>query len=51
MNYTLTSAYHMYRAKKLFEKQRFEVIAYKVDFKASRNNKIMIIDFLPSVHI
>ena len=29
----VTSAYHMYRAKKLFEKQGFEVISYKVDYK------------------
>lgn len=29
----VTSAYHMYRAKRLFEKQGFEVISYKVDYK------------------
>jgi uncharacterized SAM-binding protein YcdF (DUF218 family) len=33
----VTSAYHMYRAKRLFEKQGFEVIEYKVDYKATRN--------------
>jgi uncharacterized SAM-binding protein YcdF (DUF218 family) len=43
----VTSAYHMYRAKRLFEKQGFEVIAYKVDNKVSRNNEIVIMDFLP----
>jgi uncharacterized SAM-binding protein YcdF (DUF218 family) len=37
----------MYRAKRLFEKQGFEVIAYKVDNKVSRNNEIVIMDFLP----
>ena len=44
----VTSAFHMYRAKRLFEKQGFLVITYKVDFKASRNNKTMLMDFLPS---
>jgi hypothetical protein len=34
-----------------FDKQGFEVIPYKIDFKASRNNKVTIIDFLPSVDI
>jgi uncharacterized SAM-binding protein YcdF (DUF218 family) len=29
------SAYHMYRAKRLFEKVGFEVIAYKVDYKTA----------------
>ena len=43
----VTSAFHMYRAKRLFEKQGFEVIAYKVDNKVSRNNEIVIMDFLP----
>ncbi len=38
----------MYRAKRLFEKQGFEVIPYKVDYKASRNNTTTLIDFLPS---
>jgi len=44
----VTSAYHMYRAKNLFEKKGFEVIHYKVDFKASGNNKVTFMDFLPS---
>jgi uncharacterized SAM-binding protein YcdF (DUF218 family) len=44
----VTSAYHMYRAKKLFEKQGFEVIPLKVDFKASGNNQVTFMDFLPS---
>jgi uncharacterized SAM-binding protein YcdF (DUF218 family) len=48
----VTSAYHMYRAKRLFEKQGFEVIPYKVDYKVSGNNKITFMDFLPSaVHL
>ena len=45
---TVTSAFHMYRAQGLFEKQGFEVIPYKVDHKAKRNNKNTIMDFLPS---
>ena len=44
----VTSAYHLYRAKKLFEKQGFIVIPYKVDFKTSRNNTTKLMDFLPS---
>ena len=44
----VTSAFHMYRAKKLFEKQGFEVIPYNVDYKISRNSVITIMDFLPS---
>ena len=44
----VTSAYHMYRAKRLFEKQGFEVTPYKVDFKATRNDKKTLMDFLPS---
>ncbi len=41
----VTSAYHMYRAKRLFEKQGFNVIPYKVDYKVSRNNEIVLMDF------
>ena len=44
----LTSAFHMYRAKRLFEKEGFEVIAYKVDYKAAGNSTVTVIDFLPS---
>jgi len=44
----VTSAYHMYRAKRLFEKQGFEVIPNKVDYKATGENAINIMDFLPS---
>ena len=43
----VTSAYHMYRAKKLFEKQGFEVNPYKVDYKSESSKEITIIDFLP----
>ena len=44
----VTSAYHMYRAKRLFEKQGFIVIPYKVDYKNSNNKVVTILDFLPS---
>ena len=44
----ITSAFHMYRAKRLFEKEGFEVIAYKVDYKAAGNSTVTVIDFLPS---
>jgi uncharacterized SAM-binding protein YcdF (DUF218 family) len=44
----VTSAYHMYRAKRLFDKQGFEVAPLKVDFKARGNNQVTFIDFIPS---
>jgi uncharacterized SAM-binding protein YcdF (DUF218 family) len=44
----VTSAFHIYRAKRLFEKEGFEVIAYKVDYKAAENSTITVMDFLPS---
>ena len=45
----VTSAYHMNRAKRLFEKQGFIVIPYKVDYKSDRNKEVTILDFFPSV--
>ena len=44
----VTSSYHMYRAKKLFEKQGIEVIPYNVDYKTSGNNQVTFMYFLPS---
>jgi uncharacterized SAM-binding protein YcdF (DUF218 family) len=44
----VTSAYHMYRAKRFFEKQGFQVTPYKVDYKSERNQAITILDFFPS---
>jgi uncharacterized SAM-binding protein YcdF (DUF218 family) len=44
----VTSAFHLYRAKRLFEKQGFEVIPYKVDYKTKGERGITVIDFLPS---
>ena len=46
----VTSAYQMYRAKRLFEKQGFIVIPYKVDYKSEKNAEMTIIDFLPSAN-
>ena len=43
----VTSAFHMYRAKRLFEGEGFIVIPYKVDYKVSRNKGIVGMDFLP----
>ena len=44
----VTLAFHMYRAKRLFEKEGFEVIAYKVDYKTAGINITTIMEFLPS---
>lgn len=44
----VTSSYHMYRSQLLFEKQGFEVIPYKTDFKTNFNSVITILDFLPN---
>ena len=44
----VTSAFHMNRAKLLFEKQGIKIIPYKVDFKSSINPKLYFIDFIPS---
>jgi uncharacterized SAM-binding protein YcdF (DUF218 family) len=44
----VTSAYHIYRAQRLFEKQGFEVVPYKVDYKSVVESAITVIDFLPS---
>ena len=44
----VTSAYHMYRAERLFEKQGFRVIPYKVDYKTAGKSAINVMDFLPS---
>jgi uncharacterized SAM-binding protein YcdF (DUF218 family) len=44
----VTSAYHMYRAQRLFEKQNFIVIPYKVDYMTAGENEMTIMNFLPS---
>jgi len=46
----VTSAYHMYRAKKVFEKQGFIVIPYKVDYKVNCNIERVVMDFLPNTN-
>ena len=44
----VTSAYHMYRAKRLFEKKGFEVMPFYVDYKVAGNSKVTLMDLLPS---
>ena len=44
----VTSAFHMKRAKSIFEKKGFKVIPYKVDYKTPPNLSLNFIDFLPS---
>ena len=44
----VTSAFHMKRAKLLFEKQNVKIIPYKVDFKSSINSRLYFIDFIPN---
>ena len=44
----VTSAYHMYRAKRLFEKEGIEVIPCKVDYKTVGSSNTTLLDFLPS---
>jgi uncharacterized SAM-binding protein YcdF (DUF218 family) len=45
----VTSAFHMPRAKRLFERQGLEVQTYPVDFKVEAN-KTTLLDFLPSAY-
>ena len=45
----VTSAFHMPRAKHLFERQGLEVQTYPVDFKVEAN-KTTLLDFLPSAY-
>jgi uncharacterized SAM-binding protein YcdF (DUF218 family) len=44
----VTSAYHMPRAKKVFESVDLKVVPFAVDFRSS-TKKITFIDFIPSV--
>jgi len=44
----VTSAYHMYRARSIFEGEGFSVVPYKMDFKVTRNKEIVIMDLLPN---
>ena len=43
----VTSAFHMYRAKRLFEKQGIDVFPFKVDYKVAHRLNNTIKDFLP----
>jgi hypothetical protein len=44
----LILAFHMYRAKRLFEQEEFKVITYKVDYKAAGNSILKVMIFLSS---
>jgi uncharacterized SAM-binding protein YcdF (DUF218 family) len=43
----VTSAFHMQRAKRLFESVGFEVVAYPVDFQVSVAQRFSVLDLLP----
>jgi len=44
----VTSAFHMPRARVLFEKEGFEVIPYPVDFKSLNPDSHTFMDYLPN---
>jgi len=44
----VTSAFHMNRAKTLFERAGFEVVPFAVDFQVSQAKELSVIDFLPN---
>lgn len=45
----VTSAYHMRRARLLFERAGLDVIPFRVDFQVSEGRKFTILDFMPQV--
>ena len=44
----VTSAFHMPRARMLFEKEGLEVVPYPVDFKSLTANYVTFMDYLPN---
>ena len=44
----VTSAFHMPRAQRLFEKEGFEVALYPVDFKTLTTDSLTFMDYLPN---
>ena len=46
----VSSAFHMKRAKKLFERRGFNVTAYKVDYKTAPTLKLNLISLIPSAN-
>ncbi|MCF6158075.1 MAG: YdcF family protein [wastewater metagenome] len=45
----VTSAFHMRRAKLLFERAGLEVVSFPVDFRVPARRKLSLLDFLPDV--
>jgi uncharacterized SAM-binding protein YcdF (DUF218 family) len=44
----VTSAFHMPRAQRLFEREGMQIIPFPVDFRVSVSRKITILEFIPS---
>jgi uncharacterized SAM-binding protein YcdF (DUF218 family) len=44
----VTSAYHMSRARRLFERAGMSVIPFPVDFKVPAGGRVSVLDFLPT---
>jgi uncharacterized SAM-binding protein YcdF (DUF218 family) len=44
----VTSAFHMLRARRLFERAGMSVIPFPVDFKVSAGRTVSVLDFLPT---
>jgi uncharacterized SAM-binding protein YcdF (DUF218 family) len=47
-NILVTSAFHMPRPQRLFEKEGLELVPYPVDFKSLSTDSITFINYLPN---